>query len=300
MRNVVVGGVSWLVPPILSCSEFCPCSKDIHIAMNLKSYLERIELVGNVDVSEHSLQRIAVAHACSIPFENIDVFCGRPIGLKIEELEAKLVDRRRGGYCFEQNSLLAEVLRQIGFEVYPLAARVRNNVPPSTSPPRTHLFLVAQLGVKRWLVDCGVGSSTPQGIMAFDLGGTPQNVGTDRRRLISREGIFVPSYLHQIDHNGEWIDVYEFSGETMPSIDQEIGNWWTSTYPESRFRKNLTASILNPDGTRYNLLNRDFYHRRNATVLQHIVVKDAQLLNKLLQTYFGLYVDNADEIFERT
>lgn len=253
-----------------------------------------------VDASEHSLQRIALAHACSIPFENLDVFCGRPIGLKSEELEAKLVDRRRGGYCFEQNSFLAEVLRQIGFDVYPLAARVWNNVPPGTKPPRTHLFLIVEIGTQRWLVDCGIGSSTPQGSMAFDLTGRVQTIGTDRRRLVAREGIFIPSYLHQIDHSGEWVDVYEFTGEIMPQSDQEVGNWWTSTHPESKFRKNLTVSILNRDGTRYSLLNRDFYHRQNASVLQHIEVKNAQHLNELLQNHFGLYVDDASDLFEQT
>jgi N-hydroxyarylamine O-acetyltransferase len=65
------------------------------------------------------------AHVGAIPFENLDILLGRPVVLEIDALQAKLVSGRRGGYCFEQNTLFRAALERIGFRVTALAARVR-------------------------------------------------------------------------------------------------------------------------------------------------------------------------------
>jgi N-hydroxyarylamine O-acetyltransferase len=259
--------------------------------INLENYLKRIAVPDQVKVTEAFLQKIATAHACSIPFENMDVVCGLGVSLDLADIEDKLVTRQRGGYCFEQNALLASALKLIGFQVRELSARVWYNTPPGMTPPRTHLFLVVELNDQRWLVDCGVGGSNPPGILRFDLSGASQTVGTEQRRLIALQDRLVPTYMHQVLHQGTWMDVYDFTGEEMPKIDQEMGNWWTSSHPESKFRKNLIVAILNVDGTRCTIVNREFVRRAGSEVIEKQIMTCGDDLTRLLQRHFHLEID---------
>src|SRR6185437_5061289 len=109
--------------------------------MDLRSYLNRIQYDGPLVPTVAVLRDIQLAHACSIPFENLDVLLGRGISIDDEAIERKLIHEHRGGYCFEQNSLLMRVLKEIGFSVSPLSARVRVKIPRDVVTPRTHLFL---------------------------------------------------------------------------------------------------------------------------------------------------------------
>lgn len=267
--------------------------------LDLSSYLRRIGSALNLEVSRECLQRIAFAHACAIPFENLDAFCGRHVSLESPQIESKLVHNRRGGYCFEQNALLAAVLQQVGFSVALFSARVWYNTAPDEIPPRTHLFLVVKLDEQPWLVDCGLGGSTPEGPMRLDLSGTVQTVGSELRRLVPLADRLVPTYMQQVQHAGNWVDVYEFTGESMPRIDQEMGNWWASTHPDSIFRRNLIVAILNSDGSRCRLMNREFVHRRGETVLHHETVKDAKRLERILEEFFGIQFDDVSDLYCR-
>ena len=93
--------------------------------MNLAAYFQRIGYRGRYQPDLTLLSALTAAHTHSIPFENLDVLLGRPISLEPDALFQKLVVQRRGGYCFEQNGLFLEVLRELGFQVVPLSARVR-------------------------------------------------------------------------------------------------------------------------------------------------------------------------------
>jgi N-hydroxyarylamine O-acetyltransferase len=70
------------------------------------------------------LRRLHTAHLERIPFENLSIHLGEPIALEPEALVAKIVDRRRGGFCYELNGAFATLLRSLGFDVTLLAARV--------------------------------------------------------------------------------------------------------------------------------------------------------------------------------
>lgn len=70
---------------------------------------------------------------------------------------AKLVQGRRGGYCFEHNTLLLHVLEALGFDVTVLSARGRYQVPPQVRRPRTHVLLRVELQGESYLVDGGFG-----------------------------------------------------------------------------------------------------------------------------------------------
>src|SRR3954469_2241334 len=119
---------------------------------DLQAYLARIGLSGRPSLAE-----VHRAHVTSIPFENLDPYCGTPVSLAIEDLERKLVGNRRGGYCFEQNLLLKAALEALGAEVDMFLARVRLGAPPGTTRPRTHLVLRVNVDGANWHADVGFG-----------------------------------------------------------------------------------------------------------------------------------------------
>jgi arylamine N-acetyltransferase len=100
-------------------------------------------------------------HVQAIPFENLDILLGRPILIDLDSVQAKLVAERRGGYCFEQNTLFAAVLRELGFAVTTLAGRVRLGAPEAVPTPRTHMVLRVEFPDDGgpWLADVGFGFS---------------------------------------------------------------------------------------------------------------------------------------------
>jgi N-hydroxyarylamine O-acetyltransferase len=213
---------------------------------DLDAYLQRIGLSGRPGLSQ--LHR---AHVETIPFENLDPHRGVPVSLAIEDLQHKLVKRRRGGYCFEQNLLLKGALEALGHRVEPLLARVRIGAPPGAVRPRSHLVLRVHADGAVWHADVGFGSGTPQEPLPFGPGGTHEQSGW-RFRLVT-DG---DEYVLQTVDDAKWVDLYGFVPEPVPFVDLETSNWFTATHPRSPFVTGLIVSIQRQDGTRTSLSDR--------------------------------------------
>src|SRR5690349_18713825 len=93
------------------------------MVLDVSAYLTRISYDGPVEPTLPVLHGLHLAHLRSVPFENLDIHLGRPISLAEEQLFAKVVGQRRGGFCYELNGLFAALLREIGYEVTLLAAQ---------------------------------------------------------------------------------------------------------------------------------------------------------------------------------
>ncbi len=235
--------------------------------LDLDAYFARIDYRGPQTPTLEVLHAVTAAHVQAIPFENLDVLLGRPIQLDTGSLFRKLVTERRGGYCFEQNGLLLQVLCRLGFEAKPLSARVRLQRPRDYLPPRTHVFIRVDLGGQVWLTDVGVGGASLTSALRFRAG-DEQATAHETRRLV-KEGEL---WFHQVLYGADWQDVCEFTGEEMPPIDRELANWFTSTHPQSHFRNRLMVARALPEGRRLALLNRDFtirVARRSRPDAQH-------------------------------
>jgi N-hydroxyarylamine O-acetyltransferase len=248
---------------------------------DLDRYLARVGFTGERSPTLATLERLHLAHATAIPFENLDVRLGRPIRLDLPSLEAKLVARRRGGYCFEQNTLFAAMLRALGFTVDTLEARVR---PPGATAvlPRTHMALRVRLPEGDRLADVGFGCDGPLAPVPFD--GTPVERGGAWHRLEREpDGAWV---LRGRD-GGDWTDLYAFGETPALPIDFVVANHFTSTWPESPFVKTLTAqrSTL---VARHVLRGRVYTRRRGSEVETRELDDDAVLA--LLREPIGLEV----------
>jgi len=251
--------------------------------MNLAAYFHRVGYRGRYQPDFALLSTLTAAHTQSIPFENLDVLLGRPISLEPDALFQKLVVDRRGGYCFEQNGLFLEVLRELGFQVTPLSARVRLQRPRDFTPPRTHVFLRVELDGESWLTDVGVGglSLTSPLRLASDA---EQTTLHEPRRILREDG----RLYHQVRFGADWQDVCEFTLEEMPPIDRELANWYTSAHPNSHFKNRLIVARAAPEGQRVSILNDELTLRdRHGLATKHQIASAPELLEVLLKQ-FGL------------
>ncbi len=123
--------------------------------MELPGYLDRLGLRGRPGPTHDWLRRLHRAHLEAIPYENLDLALGRTIPIDPAAAYAKLVAGRRGGWCYEMNSLLAWALRASGFAVDLLAATVRRQV-ADTALAGNHLALRVTLDGPH-LADVGFG-----------------------------------------------------------------------------------------------------------------------------------------------
>ncbi|MDR3402267.1 MAG: arylamine N-acetyltransferase [Chthoniobacter sp.] len=221
--------------------------------IDLDAYFRRIGYDGPRDASLATLNGIVFRHVQTIPFENLDVLLGRRIALDAASLQRKLIDESRGGYCFEQNGFFLLVLETLGFAVAPISARVRWQRARDFTPPRTHLFTRVEIDGVSWLADVGVGGMSPSAALRLELD-TEQPTPHEPRRLLKEGAI----YFHQVRLSGEWQDLCEFTLETMPPIDREVANWFTSTHPQSHFKSNLLVGRAGPAGGRVTLLDNKF------------------------------------------
>jgi N-hydroxyarylamine O-acetyltransferase len=224
------------------------------------------------------LEALHLAHATHIPFENLDIQLGLPIRLDLEALEDKLVRRRRGGYCFEHNTLFAAVLERLGFHLETLEARVRFGAKELSS--RSHMTLRVKLPEGDFLADVGFGGEGLLGPAAMD--------GSECRRFGEVHRV-VPEGRRQVLQTLKstgWMDLYAIEPEPVFPVDYLVGNHYTSTYPESRFVKTLTAQLPTP-GARHVLRNRTYTVQRGEAVEVRDLAGPEELLD-LLRKIFGL------------
>jgi N-hydroxyarylamine O-acetyltransferase len=251
--------------------------------MDLAAYFQRIGYRGSRKPDLALLSALTLAHTQSIPFENLDVLLGRPISLEPEALFQKLVVDRRGGYCFEQNGLFLEVLRELGFRVAPISARVRLQQPRSFTPPRTHVFLRVELGDESWLTDVGVGALSLTSPLRLAVRGEQATLH-EPRRILEEDG----RLFHQVRFGAEFHDVCEFTLEEMPTIDREVANWYTSAHPKSHFKNRLIVARAAPEGQRLSISNDELTLReRQGTSTVRRLASASELLEVLFKQ-FGL------------
>lgn len=260
---------------------------------NLDAYFARIGFGADVRPSRRNLDALVRAHVQSIPFENIDVLLDRGISLELDAIEDKLVNRRRGGYCFEQNTYFASVLSALGYDVTPISARVLIRRPRSPEPARTHVFLRVQLAGEQLLVDVGVGGLSLTSTLRLELD-VEQATPHDVRRIIAEgdwDGLERRSpdaaLFHQVAIRDVWHDVCTFTLEPMAEIDRTVANWYTSTHPQSHFRGQLLAARAHRTG-RAGLLGRELTLRNNDGSSTAHRARDAAELREWLLEHFGL------------
>jgi N-hydroxyarylamine O-acetyltransferase len=266
-------------------------------AVDLDLYFARIGYEGPRSATLAVLTELHRLHPLAIPFENLDPLTGRAVSVELPAIVGKLLERRRGGYCFEQNKLFAHVLMQLGFRVTPLIARVLWGREADAVAARTHMLLCVEIDGTPWLVDVGFGSATLTAPLRLEAG-MPQRTPLETFRLADASHGALDL---EVQTGDAWTKAYRFDLQRAEWIDYEVSNWYTSSWPLSIFVNHLIVCRVLPHG-RLALRNDHLTERAaNGEIVSEQVVGNAAELAACLGERFGLPVSEFDvpRLFER-
>lgn len=210
--------------------------------LNFESYLERIDYHGSLAPTAETLRDLQVAHLLAVPFENLSIQAHEAIVLEDEALFVKIVERRRGGFCYEVNGLFAALLRGLGFKVVMLSAEVAN-ADGRFSQPFDHMALLVQLE-QRWLVDVGFGDSFLEPLLIDETG---EQVQEDRAYRIITDGTYFTLSRREIEGNA-WQAQYRFTLQPYEYADFAEMCRYHQTSPQSHFTRGNLCSRATADG----------------------------------------------------
>ncbi|WP_338241738.1 arylamine N-acetyltransferase family protein [Aurantiacibacter hainanensis] len=276
----------------------------MHGPARLNAYLSRIGLDRPPGVDAGGLQAVQAAHRRAIPFENLDIPLGRAIACDSEAVFAKLVTWRRGGYCFEQNRLLADMLGATGFAVRMLLARVMLGDPPDHTP-RTHCLVLVGLDGEPWIADAGFGGSYAPPMRLVD--GEEAVSGDGARHRLTRigaQGDLPGSWLLErmgpmlstdgrVKSDDGWEAQFAFDLAQVADADLALGNHWTSTHPTARFTNVTVASLCLPDGFA-SLVDGQLTVWRKGHETQRRTIETAEDYRTVLQEVFTIALDDSE------
>ncbi|WP_097232396.1 arylamine N-acetyltransferase family protein [Streptomyces zhaozhouensis] len=212
--------------------------------LDIDAYLSRIGWRGATRPDVATLRGVHAAHLRAFPFENLDAVAGVVPSLEPDDIVDKLLRRRRGGYCYEQNTLLAMALERLGFSVTLLAARVVVGAERVERRPRTHAVLLVRVPGEPLPHLADVGYGEVAGLLeAVPLRDDVElRAGARRHRLVRSEGDG-PLELWTLRAlvNGDWVDQYTFTVEPFTPADLTVMNWHVATHPRSPFSSRPTA-----------------------------------------------------------
>ncbi|HYW26439.1 MAG TPA: arylamine N-acetyltransferase [Terriglobales bacterium] len=209
--------------------------------LDVPAYLARVGIRALPEPTEAALRDLHRAHVSAIPFENLDIIVGRGVDVSLPAVQAKLVARGRGGYCFEHNALFAALLDRAGFDVARLAARVRMGA--GFVRARTHMTLLVLAEGRPWLADVGFGGDGLLDPIPLEPDRPCRQGGWMYRVVREHEW----NWAVQSQRPDGWLDLYGFALEPQHPIDYVMANHFTSTHPLSAFTRVATAQRAAPD-----------------------------------------------------
>lgn len=256
--------------------------------IDLDAYLERIGHDGTTDPTSETLRALHYAHITTFVFENLDNWTGRHVSLDPAVIEDKFVRRRRGGYCFETNSLFAAVLGQLGFKLHPLIARVIWMQPPGTRTARSHHLLRVEIDGRPWIADVGFGGAGQTVPLLLEPGTVQETPHHPRRYVEDDHGVIT----QQVSFSpGQWEDLYAFDLHPAAQADFEMANWYISAHPDSLFRKTPLVTRVEDD-RRLSFAFGEFTCRYLDGRTETRQVTDDADFRKMLVNDFGLPEDD--------
>jgi N-hydroxyarylamine O-acetyltransferase len=247
----------------------------------LSQYLARIGLSKVPDCSEEGLREVHAGQAFSIPFENLDIHLQRAISLEPEDLTSKIIDRRRGGYCFEHNGVLYLALKSMGFKVRRQLARVVYN---RTEPgARTHQVLIVTISGQDWLADTGFGGPG----LRVPLPMIPDEIQEQygERFCLRRDSRY--GMMLQKESNDTLVNLYVFDeNELTLDMDIEMANHFTSSWRSSIFLMHRMCSLQKSWG-RVTLSDMELTIHRDGQSLSRTLRPGPQYMDAI-EEYFGI------------
>lgn len=248
--------------------------------MNVEKYLARIGVLnGHLEPGDETIRFLQRRHLLAVPFENLDIHWKRPIVLDVERFYKKIVDKKRGGFCYELNGLFNQLLVSLGFKTRLVSARVFNGT--AHGPEFDHAAIIVTIGDDEYLADVGFGDFTAEPLR-FSLGAEQQDAN----------GIFV---IRRYDD--EYFEVAKKDGDTWKSeyifkdLPRDLSEFaemcdFQQYSPESHFTKGKLISIMT-EGGRKTLTYRSFIESIGVSRKETVVFDDSEF-DQLLMREFAI------------
>jgi N-hydroxyarylamine O-acetyltransferase len=256
--------------------------------VNLNAYFERLGFAGSIAPTLATLEALHALHPAAIPFENLDPLMGVPVLLDQQSLEQKLLRDKRGGFCFEHNTLFKRVLEDLEYEVRGYAARVLWGHPEAAVRPVSHMVLTVDIGGMTYLCDVGFGGTTlsaPLKLRADIEQATPH----ETFRLVGVD----EGFRLDVQISGEWRQVYQF--DLVEQSEEDYALLSDAIAANHRERQLLTVARTEK-GLRNNLLmNRLSTHVIGEESVRRYI-EDLAELKDVLATTFGIYLPAAEQL----
>lgn len=250
------------------------------MTIDLDAYFRRIGYPGDRRPTLTLLRELHRLQPATISFENLSPLLGHPVPIDAPSLHKKMVTDGRGGYCYEQNLLLGSVLDALGFTFRHLSGWPRWQVAPGRLLPRTHLLLLVTIDGEEWIADVGFGGNTLTAPLRLNERGE-QQTPHEPARLIERDGFLTI----QPKIKNEWHDLVAFDLERQNFAELEMGNWFTSTHPRSRFRHELFLA-RSDTGVRYGLLDNVLTtHKLNGATERRTLANAAEIRDSITDVF---------------
>jgi N-hydroxyarylamine O-acetyltransferase len=253
--------------------------------MDIPAYCRRIGYDGSAAPTRETLCRLHRDHLLTVPFENLDISCGREIVLDEGRFFDKIVRHHRGGFCYELNGLFAAMLRELGFEVALLSARVAGEG-SRFSREFDHLTLMVRAPGEsevKWLGDVGFGDGFEEPLELRAGLEQVQAKGTFRLRF--PEGRWILERRDETD----WNPVYDFSPIKHELTEFEEMCRYHQTSPESHFTQNQICSLATPAG-RVTLAGKRMIETDHGRRTEQTLQSD-QEYSAVLRERFGVVLD---------
>lgn len=257
--------------------------------MNVSDYLGRIGFDGAPAPDLATLKAIHRAHVETIPYEDLDVQFGAPVSRSPEAAYNKIVTRKRGGWCYEMNGLLAWALEEIGFDVVRLAGGVVREF-MGDQAIGNHLVLIVDLGGDRWVADAGFGDGLIEPV--------PLRQGSFENGVLTcaLEQIEEGWWRYRNDPRGS-APSFDFHADMRDEALLEGSCSWLQTSPESPFVQNAVVQRWQ-DGEHLSLRGRVF--QRLTAGDKHVdILEDERAYLGVLKNHFNLDLPEAASLWPK-
>ena len=249
-----------------------------HTTINVRKYLERINYRDEINHSADALIKLQHSHLLNVPFENLDIHLGRRI--ELSNGYDKIVNDKRGGFCYELNGTFFQLLKIIGFDVKLISARVRNK-DMGFGPEFDHMAIIATIDDAKYLVDVGFGDFTysplkiEMNVFQNDRTGTFIIKQHDNEYLVvgkMQQENFLPDYIFTETSRqmNDYIDMCNFH----------------QTSSESHFTQKRICSILTDRG-RITISGNNL-KKTEDRVITETELENEEEFNKALWAYFKM------------
>jgi N-hydroxyarylamine O-acetyltransferase len=212
--------------------------------MNVNKYIRRIDYNGSIKPTLSVLEKLQKQHLLNVPFENLDIHYGSKIILSVDNLFEKIIEKQRGGFCYELNGLFHALLSNFGFKVKMVSAQVVKET-GEIGAEFDHMALLVQLEANVWLTDVGFGDFTVGPLKLIE--NVKQNDDNGIFSISTYDSSHFKVSKFDSDQN-EYKPIYIFSTRERTLSDFEDMCEFHQTSPKSHFTHNRICSILTHDG----------------------------------------------------